>query len=72
MDVPTSPPQYIEQGQDGTLEMDSGGYVPQAPQQQAQPQQEAYWYHCTRPDGYYPYIKACPGGWQKVPAQPPA
>jgi hypothetical protein len=52
--------------------MDSGGYVPQAPQQQAQPQQEAYWYHCTRPDGYYPYIKACPGGWQKVPAQPPA
>ncbi|MDF3885029.1 hypothetical protein P3W83_21595, partial [Cupriavidus basilensis] len=64
--VPTSPPQYIEQGQDGTLELNSGTVAAPAPQQQV------YWYHCARPDGYYPYIKACPGGWQKVPAQPPA
>ncbi|MGT2427644.1 hypothetical protein ACU4GI_16525 [Cupriavidus basilensis] len=64
--MPTSPPQYIEQGQDGTLELNSGAVAAPAPQQQV------YWYHCARPDGYYPYIKACPGGWQKVPAQPPA
>jgi len=30
-----------------------------------------YWYHCDNPPGYYPYVKACPGGWQVVPAIPP-
>lgn len=32
----------------------------------------AYWYRCEDPEGYYPYVAACPGGWQRVPAQPPA
>lgn len=33
----------------------------------------AYWYHCNNPEGYYPYIKECPGGWQKVvPHAPPS
>jgi hypothetical protein len=31
----------------------------------------AYWYRCTQPEGYYPYVRTCPGGWRKVPAQPP-
>ena len=30
-----------------------------------------YWYHCTSPEGYYPYVPQCQGGWQKVPASPP-
>jgi len=64
--VPSAPPQYIEQGQDGPVDMGGGaGAAAPAPEQ-------AFWYHCSQPDGYYPYIKACPGGWQKVPAQPPA
>lgn len=25
-----------------------------------------YWYYCDNPQGYYPYIKSCPGGWMKV------
>ena len=25
-----------------------------------------YWYYCDHPQGYYPYIKSCPGGWMKV------
>ncbi len=29
------------------------------------------WYHCRRPEGYYPYIPTCPSGWQTVPAVPP-
>lgn len=29
-----------------------------------------YWYYCRSPDGYYPYVKDCPGGWEKVPPQP--
>lgn len=29
------------------------------------------WYYCHNPDGFYPSIKSCPSGWQKVPASPP-
>lgn len=29
------------------------------------------WYYCQNPQGYYPYVKSCAGGWQKVPVQPP-
>ena len=29
-----------------------------------------YWYHCAAPEGYYPYVSECPGGWTKVPATP--
>ncbi|MBI3433439.1 MAG: hypothetical protein HY018_14655 [Hydrogenophilales bacterium] len=35
------------------------------------PQSSAYWYYCSRPAGYYPYVKRCPGGWQPVAPQPP-
>lgn len=31
----------------------------------------AYWWRCANPKGYYPYVTACPGGWQRVPARPP-
>ena len=39
-------------------------------------QQPDYWYYCTNPQGYYPYIKNCPGGWLTVvpnatPPSPP-
>jgi hypothetical protein len=52
--------QYVEQGQDG--QADAGpGAAPQA----------SYWYQCRNPEGYYPYVRTCPGGWQRVPAQPP-
>ena len=29
------------------------------------------WFFCRESNGYYPYVKQCPGGWQRVPAQPP-
>lgn len=25
-----------------------------------------YWYYCDNPQGFYPYIQSCPGGWMKV------
>ena len=28
--------------------------------------QSGYWYYCQEPQGYYPYVKSCPGGWMKV------
>lgn len=27
---------------------------------------EGYWYFCRDPEGYYPYVKKCPKGWQRV------
>jgi hypothetical protein len=45
-------------------------YVEQ-PAPQAQPQQPAgYWYYCNDARAYYPYVKECPGGWQRVAPQP--
>lgn len=32
----------------------------------------AIWFYCPDSRKYYPYVKECPGGWQSVPAQPPA
>jgi hypothetical protein len=54
--VPSSPPQYVERGDE-----DNG----------SAPLPSGYWYYCGNPEGYYPYVKDCPGGWQKVPPQPP-
>ena len=35
-------------------------------------QQPQYWYYCTDPVGYHPYVSECPPGWmQVVPQSPP-
>jgi hypothetical protein len=34
------------------------------------PEGPGTWYFCREANGYYPYVKQCPGGWQRVPAQP--
>jgi hypothetical protein len=52
--VPAAPPVYIEQ--------------PVAPVVSEPAQQ--YWYYCAPPRAYYPYIKDCPSGWQRVLPQP--
>ncbi len=31
---------------------------------------QSYWYYCPDSSTYYPYVKQCPGGWQKVPPRP--
>jgi hypothetical protein len=46
--------------------------VEQQPEQYAdsgQQQSDSYWYYCQDPQGYYPYVKSCPGGWMKVVPQ---
>ncbi len=46
-------------------------YIERAVPQSA-PQAQAYWYYCNAPQGYYPYVKECPAGWQQVvPTLPP-
>lgn len=58
--VPVQPPIYIEQQQ----------IRPGSPQ--AIPEETHYWYRCEKTDAYYPYVKECPGGWQKVVPIPPS
>lgn len=53
--APSSPPVYIEQ---------NDVVVEQAPEA------TNYWHYCRESRGYYPYVKECPGGWQKVLPQP--
>ncbi len=38
--------------------------------QRTQPDDEAYWYYCPNPAGYYPYVKKCSVGWLKVVPTP--
>jgi len=33
--------------------------------------QQSYWYYCQNPQGYYPYVRDCPGGWTQVVPTPP-
>ena len=34
------------------------------------PPQSSYWYYCAESKSYYPYVKECPGPWQRVAPQP--
>jgi hypothetical protein len=56
--APAEPPVYIEK-------------EPEIAVPSATPAMPGYWYYCHKPDGYYPYVKECPGGWQRVTPQPP-
>lgn len=31
-----------------------------------------YWAYCQSPEGYFPYVQECPGGWVPVVPTPPA
>jgi len=52
--TPSGPPAYIDQG----TAIDSQSFEPNS------------WEYCSDPAGYYPYVQACPGGWQKTDPQP--
>jgi hypothetical protein len=53
--VQSSPPVYVERND-------------QPPA--AAPQPQNYWYYCAGSRTYYPYVKECPGGWQRVSPTP--
>lgn len=54
----TPPPVYIEQA------------APPPPAAPVEAAPTAYWYYCAAAAAYYPYVKQCPGGWQKVLPRP--
>jgi hypothetical protein len=39
-------------------------------QPQAQEQASGYWYYCPVSKSYYPYVRECSAGWQRVAPQP--
>ena len=47
-----------------------GPPVMAAPPPQTVPSDAAWWYFCSNPAGYYPYVVACPSGWTRVPPTP--
>jgi hypothetical protein len=59
--VPSGPTQYVEQGQ---------GLAQQGPADSAPSQSNGSWFYCDASKMYYPYAKACAGGWREVAAQP--
>lgn len=56
--APPEPRVYVERSQ-----------VEAAPQQQRA--SGDWWYYCEASRSYYPYVKTCPAGWQRVPPAPP-
>jgi hypothetical protein len=54
--VPAQPPVYVERDE---------------PAAQSAPLESGFWYYCRSPAGYYPTVRECPGGWEKVPPRPP-
>lgn len=64
------PPAYYYPPQTVIVPTTPPVYIQQQQAQPAQPQTN-YWYYCQNPDGYYPYVKRCPGGWLQVAPQPP-
>ena len=35
------------------------------------PPTDPYWYYCRAASAYYPYVKSCPGGWERyLPGTP--
>jgi hypothetical protein len=47
-------------------------YVEQLPPIESRPQTRyaGYWYYCQSPSGYYPEVRECPRGREKVPPRP--
>jgi hypothetical protein len=62
---------YIERDQN-TVSTQQAAPPPPAPAGQvAPPPASQWWYLCASPRGAYPYVRECPGGWERVPAVPP-
>ena len=60
------PPLVVERAPSVYIEQPQAALPPatQLPQTQ-------YWYFCKAMQAYYPYVKECPGGWQKILPTPP-
>jgi hypothetical protein len=67
---PYYPPPVIIERAEPQVYIEQPAAMP-APPASVAPAPENYWYYCATAKGYYPYVKACPGGWRRVLPQPP-
>lgn len=58
------PPVYVVPAPEPRIWIERESAVPAAPV-------PGFWYYCPESRAYYPSVGACPGGWQRVPPQPP-
>jgi hypothetical protein len=62
----TTPPTYIERGDEARpSEARPSASAPSGPRRD-------WWYFCPETKTYYPYVKECAGGWQRVEPKPQA
>jgi len=64
----TSYPSYYSP--DMTLILPPLRYIDKNVKPKIQPLEPDTWDYCAESNGYYPYVKACPGGWRKIDMQP--
>ncbi len=57
--IPSTPPVYVEKEPEQTVQSI-----------QASRENSNYWHYCRKPEGYYPYVRKCEGGWLKVAPHP--
>jgi hypothetical protein len=67
------PPPYYYYPPPGAVSNPPVTYIErQDAQQHAAPAASTdFWYYCEQSKTYYPYVKTCPGGWQRVTPTPP-
>ena len=64
-----SPPVVVQRAPNYYVERQD--YAPPAqPAPSAATPAQNYWYYCGDSRTYYPYVKECPGGWQRVSPTP--
>jgi hypothetical protein len=68
---PYNPPLVIERAAPQVYIEQSPTAAPPPPAPPVAAAPENYWYYCAAAKGYYPYVKECRGGWQRVVPQPP-
>jgi hypothetical protein len=68
---PYYPPVVVEQAGPQVYIEQQGAQITPAPVVAAPSPETNFWYYCRSSKGYYPYVKECPGGWQKVAPLPP-
>jgi len=66
-----SRPVYVDPYYAGPVYQPQPVYVEQPPESASPvPPPASTWYYCGSSGMYFPYTKACPEGWQAVPARP--